>query len=239
MGASLVAIGLAAPGGDRTAWRGRYCGVDAGVRQGWPRCCCCACCSDRRWRVRPGSADPAPRPRRLRAADTAPPQAAAPAPDPAPSTSRPVQGTTPAPAARHVRLRRRPVDDAARRPGLPLRPSAGLASAPLPRRRSTIGSTSSGPRRACDPRARFESAARRQRARRHHVFRRRHPAGPRQSSHSSTPSASARSRARRPSRRRVAASEIGVAGLSLLLLALAGGVLLVMAARFDRGRLGG
>ena len=38
---------------------------------------------------------------------------------------------------------------------------------------------------------------------------------------------------------RVAASEIGVAGLSLLLLAVAGCVLLVMAARFDRGRLGG
>jgi hypothetical protein len=37
----------------------------------------------------------------------------------------------------------------------------------------------------------------------------------------------------------VAARAIGVAGLSLLLLALAGCGLLVMAARFDRGGLGG
>jgi len=36
----------------------------------------------------------------------------------------------------------------------------------------------------------------------------------------------------------VAARDIGVAGLSLLLLALAGCGLLVMAARFERGRLG-
>ena len=254
MGAGPVANGLATSGGHRP-WRAENRGPDVATMLGvvllvvclalWPAVARGQASPD------PADASAAPAPQVATAAPAPEAAAPAPAPDPAPSTSRPkatvpartphvsspapstAPPTSPAPAASAPRSWR----------------PAPVSHAPAAIARSTVRAPASV-RRSSRASSHKRSLTRR-RTRRHHVV---ESAAPARRHHVVDSAAPSRTSLVKPLMRaigflplarpraessRVAASEIGVAGLSLLLLAVAGCVLLVMAARFDRGRLGG
>src|SRR5262245_34582154 len=238
MGASRLGTRLAAPEGHR-AWRGGLREVRRlGATGAAATMLLCLLFSPAIAQAQdPGSGTATPP-----AASNPAPDPVSPAPDPAPSstsTAPKTKSTTPAAAPR-------PSNPA---PASTVSPSTPAASAPVSSTPVTTTRAATPSRPVTHRSSRAVSHKRAAKAKHHAAKAKRHatrhhaapkPAKTTAVAKPTTPAVALRALSRKPpDSSPVDARDIGVAGLSLLLLALAGGGLLVTAARFERGRLGG